>query len=155
MEEFRLRTLRKIQAHPTCDTLSKLILERMPMDALELLAPVVLDVDEFEDTTVDDITPRNCSNFIGNLLNRHYKNDTILELVGKNWEVHRRNKPNWLAEMMDIIDQRVVLKENNKKYKRLRELKVVMEFDSEDPFIRFSESYVSTKGFKYLLNLKQ
>ena len=144
MEKFRRRTLRKIQAHPSRETLSKLIFERMPIDALELLAPIVLENNKEEQTTFDDLTPTSPV-FCSNLLNRYYKNDTILELVGKKFDAVNKRKPEKLSDVMSIIQKRIDLKDNPKKI----EPKATMEFENydentEEAFFRISESYVST-----------
>ena len=116
--------------------LSELILKRMPMDALAWLAPYVLDeVNEAGDCRFDDLAG---FDFCQTFLNRHYKSDSILALVGKEFEAEKKSKPDRLSDVMKIVQKRHDLKYNKKKL----EPKATIEFDFTDPDVRFAGSYV-------------
>ena len=116
--------------------LSELILKRMPMDALAWLAPNVLEeVNEAGDCRFDDLAG---FDFCQTFLNRHYKSDSILALVGKEFEAEKKSKPDRLSDVMKIVQKRHDLKYNKKKL----EPKATIEFDSTDPDVRFAGSYV-------------
>ena len=108
------------------------------MDALELLAPIILESNRDDRSNFDSMTPTSPT-FCCKLLNRHYKSDRILELVGKEFEGVNRRKPEKLSDLMSIIEKRIHLKKNRKAIIP----KVTMEFESKEPFVRLSESYVS------------
>ncbi|CAG5105154.1 Oidioi.mRNA.OKI2018_I69.chr1.g1882.t1.cds [Oikopleura dioica] len=118
--------------------LSELILKRMPMDALAWLAPNVLEgVNEQGDCRFDDLAG---FDFCQTFLNQHYKRDSILELVGKEFEAEKKSKPDRLSDVMKIVQKRHDLKYNKKKL----EPKATIEFDSTDPVVRFAGSYLFT-----------
>ena len=94
MVEFRRSTLRKMLDYP--QILSELIIERLSMDLLIKLAPVVLENKEEGDGKFDDLlSPLFCRSF----LNSHYESDTILQLVGKELEAVKKGKPDRLSVM--------------------------------------------------------
>ncbi|CAG5105155.1 Oidioi.mRNA.OKI2018_I69.chr1.g1883.t1.cds [Oikopleura dioica] len=118
--------------------LSELILKRMPMDALAWLAPNVLeDVNEEGDCRFDDLAG---FDFCQTFLNRHYKRDSILELVGKEFEAEKKSKPDRLSDVMKIVQKRHDLKYNKKKL----EPKATIEFKRSKLDVRFSSSYLFT-----------
>ena len=135
-DESRRSFLRKLQEHPKGIKLSELILKRMPMDALTWLAPVVLEeVNEEGFSGFDDLVG---SHLGQTFLNRHYKRDSILELVGKQYEAEIKSKPDRLSDFMKIVQKRHDLKYNKKKL----EPKATIEFDSSKAIARFAGSYV-------------
>ena len=135
--ESRRSLLKKMQDHPRSVELSELILERMPMDVLTWVAPIVLEqINEDGYSSFDAMTsPLFCRTF----LNPHYKRDTILELVGKELEAEIKSKPDRLSDVMKIVQKRHDMKYNKKKL----EPKVTIEFKSSEVDVRFGRSFVS------------
>ncbi|CAG5114342.1 Oidioi.mRNA.OKI2018_I69.chr2.g8401.t1.cds [Oikopleura dioica] len=119
--------------------LSELIFERMPMDSLTLLAPFVLESD---DRSFDDLTR---TLFCRNFLNYHYERDTILDLVGKEFEAEKKGKPDRLSEIMKIIQKREDLKNNKKKLIPKATMELFTEHEFFGSSVKFSGSYIFTK----------
>ena len=109
MDEFRRSTLRKMLDYP--QILSELIIERLPMDLLTKLVPVVLENIEKGERFDELLSPLFCRSF----LQSHYESNTILQLVGKELEAEKKRKPDRLSEIMKIIQKRDDLKNNPKK----------------------------------------
>ena len=140
MDEFRRSTLRKMLDYPPI--LSELIFERLPMDLLIKLAPVVLENIEEGDGNFDDLV-RPC--FCRRLLQSQYKTDRILELVGKEFEAKNKRKPDRLSDILKILQKRDDLQNNPKKLTP----KLTLEFTKrpgifENCLLKSSASYVGT-----------
>ncbi|CAG5094210.1 Oidioi.mRNA.OKI2018_I69.XSR.g13350.t1.cds [Oikopleura dioica] len=125
-----------MQEHPRSVELSELILERMPMDVLTWIAPIVLEqINEDGCSNFDAMTsPLFCRTF----LNPHYKRDTILELVGKELEAEINSKPDRLSDVMKIVQKRHDMKYNKKKL----EPKATIEFKSSEVEVKFGRSFL-------------
>ena len=142
MDEFRCSTLRKMLGSSDPETLGGLIFERLSMDLLTKLAPIVLENLEQDDGKFDDLaSPLFCRSF----LNSHYERDTILELVGKELEAEKKRKPDRLSEIMKIIQKRDDLKNNRKKLKPKLTIEFKKKYEILDAgFVKCSGSYVCT-----------
>lgn len=133
--EARRSILKGMQDHPHSVILSELIFKRMPFDVLALIAPIVLEKIEDGYSSFDALTS---VDFCSYLLNRHYKSDAILELLGQEFYKENKRKPDRLSEVAKIIQKRLDLKNNKKSLKR----KASIEFEKDEPFVKFSRSYV-------------
>ena len=137
MDEFRRKSLLDYPG-----ILLELIIERLPMDLLMKLTPVVLENVEKGDGKFDElVTPLFCRSF----LQSHYKTDRILELVGKEFEAKNKRKPDRLSDILKIFQKRDDLQNNPKKLTP----KLTLEFTKkpglfENCLLKSSASYVGT-----------
>ncbi|CAG5104686.1 Oidioi.mRNA.OKI2018_I69.chr1.g1452.t1.cds [Oikopleura dioica] len=138
-EEFRRSTLEKIRDHPNSQILFELIFKRLQLEDLALIAPIVLEKTDDGYASFDSISSPDFSSYA---LNRHYKSDTILALVGEEFYRENERKPETLSEVAQIIQKRIDLRSNRK----ILEKKTTIEFSTDKPLVRFSHSYLVTNN---------
>ncbi|CAG5104687.1 Oidioi.mRNA.OKI2018_I69.chr1.g1453.t1.cds [Oikopleura dioica] len=146
-EEFRRSTLQKIRNHPNSQILFELIFKRLQFEDLALMAPIVLEKTDNGYGTFDSLFSPDFSSYA---LNRHYKSDAILALVGEEFYRENERKPETLSEVAQIIQKRIDLRNNRKNLEK----KTTIKFSTDKPLVRFSHSYLVTnneskpKGFE-------